>query len=240
MDLKRLIVKLMFLGLLSSIAGLAADEHKASSVDFANPLKLSELWQTQAGELKRPESAYVFEKFVYVSNLGEVGLDKKDGDGFIQKYDLNGKLIKAKWISGLNDPKGMRAYGQTLWTSDVTELVAIHLGVGTVRNRYKIKDAVFLNDVAVDQQGGVYVSDTLGSAIYLLKDGKIQTFVKGPEWESPNGLLLVGDQLIVAAWGFVKSFSEKASGHLYSINLNTKERKNLSNSTLEISMAWSK
>jgi len=70
----------------------------------------------------------------------------------------------------------------------------------------------------------VFVSDSLDTAIYQIKDNKASVFVKGPEFESPNGLLYHNGKLFVASWGLTTDWSTKKPGRLYSIDLKTKKR----------------
>ena len=51
-------------------------------------------------------------------------------------------------------------------------------------------------------------------------DGKLSVFAEGDELENPNGLLVVGNQLVVAGWGS-GSGAKTVLGHLYSLDLQT-------------------
>jgi len=177
-----------------------------------------------------PESAYFDNgsQFLFVSNV--VGApDQKDGQGWIQKLDSAGKVISAKWVEGLNAPKGMRSHRGTLWVSDIDQVVAISIATGKITERHVVEGAKFLNDVAVDPQGAVYVSDTVGSRIYKIVAGQVSIFAEGADLESPNGLLVVDDRLFVASWGAEMNpdWSTTRPGQLYSLALNGKARKKM-------------
>jgi sugar lactone lactonase YvrE len=89
----------------------------------------------------------------------------------------------------------------------------------------KIPGAQFLNDVATGPDGTVYVSDMMLSRIYAVKDGKISTFADGADLEWPNGLLVDGNRLIVAAWGKPEAdFSTKVPGRIFALDLATKKK----------------
>jgi sugar lactone lactonase YvrE len=86
---------------------------------------------------------------------------------------------------------------------------------------------MFPNDVATGADGTVYVSDMMGNKIYAVKDGKASVFVEGDQLEHPNGLLVDGDRLLVGGWGgpqIKPDFSTDTPGHLFAINLKTKEK----------------
>ena len=52
----------------------------------------------------------------------------------------------------------------------------------------------FLNDVAADAQGNVYVSDSNTSTIWRLAGGKFEKWLEDPALKFPNGLLRLGRQ----------------------------------------------
>jgi hypothetical protein len=130
-------------------------------------------------------------------------------------------------VTGLNAPKGLRAEKGMLWVSDIDEMVGIEIASGKIAHRVKIKGAKFLNDDAIGSNGEVYVSDMFGNAIYVIPAPyeKAKVLVKTKAWDAPNGLLLQGDELVVAGWGpgIKADFSTKGPGHLYRVNLKTKK-----------------
>ena len=173
-----------------------------------------------------PESAYVDSAtgFLFVSSV-EGQPNEKDGKGHISKATLDGKVVAASWVSGLNAPKGLRSYKGTLWTADIDEVVGIDIAGGKITSRVKVPGAQFLNDVATGPDGTVYVSDMMLSRIYAVKDGKVSTFADGPDLEWPNGLLVDGNRLIVASWGKPEAdFSTKVPGRIFALDLATKKK----------------
>jgi hypothetical protein len=84
--------------------------------------------------------------------------DQKDGNGRIAKISGDGKTVNAMWVTGLNAPKGIRSHEGTLWTTDIDEIIGVDMASGKVISKIKVKDARFLNDVAVGGDGTVYVS----------------------------------------------------------------------------------
>jgi hypothetical protein len=177
---------------------------------------LKEAW-TLTADIDAPESVYYDE--------GSGFPDAKDGKGWIQKVSLDGKVAAAKWVDGLNAPKGMRSHAGKLWVSNIDELISIDIATGKIASRLKIAGAKFLNDVAVDGKGTVYVSDTLTNKIHAVKKGKASTFVSGDTLESPNGLLFENGSLLVATWGPGRGadWSTKSPGSLYRVDMKTKK-----------------
>jgi len=183
-----------------------------------------EPWETGDG-MDSPESAYVLGDKLFVSQVGGASPVEKDGNGRISLLSLDGKVVNKNWITGLNAPKGLRSSGNSLWAADIDEIVEVDIAAGKVARKIKVEGAKFLNDVATSADGTVYVSDMALSRIYMVKDGKVSVFADGEELEYPNGLLVEGDQLVVAAWGKPEAdFSTKVPGRLFKIDLKTKKK----------------
>lgn len=175
-------------------------------------------------DFKNPESMYYHpeDNSIYISNVAGGGVEK-NGKGYISKVSVSGEVLNLQWINGLNAPKGSRAYKGKFWVSDIDEVVVIDMSKATIIKKYKIKGAKFLNDIAITSKGVVYVSDTITSKIHKIDNGKVTTFLEGDILESPNGLLVKGDKLFVAAWGLTKDWSTTKVGRLYEIDLKTKK-----------------
>lgn len=172
-----------------------------------------------------PESAYwdAPSRSWYVSNVAGKE-DEKDGRGWISRLDASGTVLVDRWVDGLNSPHGIRVRRETLYVSDIDELVVIDLPTAKVKTRLPAPGAKFLNDVAVGPSGEVYVSDTVGNAIYRCTRA-CEVFVRSEKLECPNGLLVEGRRLLVAAWGTITdpvTFATKTPGRLLQVDLKTK------------------
>ncbi len=180
-----------------------------------------------------PESAVhdAGRDLLYISNVNG-GPVEKDGNGFISKLGLDGQMLEAQWVTGLDAPKGMALHGDKLYVSDIDKLIEIDVTSGAIVGTYPAADSKFLNDVAADQDGQIYVSDMQDDAIYQLKDGSFGLWLKDEALEAPNGLLVEGDQLLIAAWGkMTDGFSTETPGHLKTISLDSKSIKSLGSGT---------
>ena len=203
----------------------AGETPAAAAPAPAAPGRVTAGWTVTEG-VDTPESVYVDSASgsIFVSMIaGQPG--DRDGNGRIMKLAPDGTVVAASWVGGLNAPKGLRSHNGTLWTADIDEVIGIDIAAGRIASRVKIDGAQFLNDVAVGDDGTVYVSDMLASKIYAVKDGKAAVFAEGDAMEYPNGLLVEGDRLIVGGWGKPEAdFSTKVPGHLFAVNLATKEK----------------
>ncbi len=204
-------------GLLSSATLLTT----AVAYSHSKELKPRLLWQVTEG-LDKPESAYYdhLTRSIFVSNIAG-GPSDKDGRGWISRLDAKGQMLEAQWISGLNAPKGLRSFGDTLWVADIDRLVGISISQAKIVYEFTLPDAKFLNDVEVDTKGNVYVSDFLANTIYQARrDSKgylsPTVFLQGDDLQNPNGLLFVRNNLVIGRWGIgIKDdFSTETPGAL--------------------------
>ena len=176
----------------------------AALVAQAPPTSPKPLWTVNTG-LASPESAYYHQRSnsVFVSNINGQVLEK-DGNGYITRIAMGGKVIGEKWATGLNAPKGIRSVGNTIWVADIDEVVGFELTKDGARlaSRVKVEGSQFLNDLATSPDGTIYVSDSNQSRIYMVKDGKSSVFVEGADvGDQPNGLLVDGERLILGTIG---------------------------------------
>ena len=149
--------------------------------------------------LKNPESVAIGpDGRIYISEIGEFG---KDGDGRIMVV-VNGKAVP--FATGLDDPKGMVAWGNSLFVTDKKRVWRIdRKGKAHVFAAEKAfpTPPLFLNDITVDENGNLYVSDSgdlagEGGAIYrIFPNGKVTQVTnakKAPLLKVPNGLVMDG------------------------------------------------
>ncbi|HLA53981.1 MAG TPA: hypothetical protein VK618_11765 [Flavitalea sp.] len=157
--------------------------------------KLVEKWRTDT-ILKVPESVFfdAKNKILYVSNI-DGAPDKKDGKGSIGKIGLDGKVINVDWVRGLNAPKGMALVNNTLWVADLSEVVGIDIVTGQITKRIAIPNSEFLNDVAADANGVIYVSDSKKKTVIKIENDKPSFLLEN--LKGPNGLLVHNKQLYV-------------------------------------------
>ena len=181
--------------------------------------KIEKVWETPT-ELKTPESV-IYEpngNVLFVSNI-DGPPDRKDKQGFISKVSpLDGSIIELNWVTGLDAPKGMTIINNNnnnkiLYVSDITDLLEIDINSGKIINRYNAPGSAFLNDVASDNQGHIYVSDTVTNIIYRLdakslrnssnNNTSLQVWLQSPELNGPNGLYVdnTNNKLIVVSSG---------------------------------------
>ncbi|HEY9048922.1 MAG TPA: ATP/GTP-binding protein [Ohtaekwangia sp.] len=163
-------------------------------VSAASAQTLTLKWKTDT-LFRVPESvlADAKNKVLYVANI-DGKPDGKDGKGFISKITPEGKVITLEWVTGLNAPKGMGLYKNTLYVADLDRLAIIDIATGKT-SFAALAEAQFLNDVTVDEKGNVYISDSKSGKIYKYANGKGEVYFENADIKGTNGVLSVKDIL---------------------------------------------
>jgi hypothetical protein len=123
----------------------------------------------------------------------------KDGNGSIGKVSLEGKIINAEWVRGLDAPKGLGLYNNNLYAADIDNVAVIDIKKAAVIQKIQVQGAGMLNDITVDQNGVIYVSDSNNGKIFRVENGKPSLFLENIR--GVNGVLAHGSELYFLAEG---------------------------------------
>lgn len=168
-----------------------------SSLAHAAPA-VEKLWMTEG--LNVPESVLVYRNgktnYLYVSQING-DPSAVDGNGSIARLTMSGEIDEPNWVAGLNGPKGMGIFDGKLYVADITDLVVIDLKSAQIEQRIAVPGAQFLNDIAIDGKGVVYVSDTRTNKVHTYDNGKLSEYLQ--KAESANGLNIIGSNLVLGA-----------------------------------------
>lgn len=170
--------------------------------------------------LASPESAIVgSDGRIYVSEIGEFG---KDGDGKVTAIGKSGNA--EPFAKGLDDPKGLAASKNALYVADKVRIWKIDMqGQASVFVKADAfpQPPLFLNDLAFDGRGNLYVSDTgdiekggKGAIYRITPAGKVSLVAseaQNPSIKSPNGLLFESSGTLLVV--------DFASGELLRLNV---------------------
>ena len=170
-----------------------------TGICFSQNLSLK--WETDSLFLK-PESALYdsLNKVIYISNINGNYL-ARDGNGFITRLKLDGSIEELKWCSGLDNPQGMGLFSGKLYVADIDRVVKINVSDAKIEKEYKIEGAEFLNDIAADRNGDIYVSDCRKNKIYKISNDKVELWTDDSILSSPNGLLCTDSTLLILNMG---------------------------------------
>jgi sugar lactone lactonase YvrE len=171
--------------------------------------QLIKKWESDS-LFKVPESVLfdLDHQILYVTNIDGKQPWEKDGIGSIGKMDVTGKIINAEWISGFHAPKGMGLYHHTLYVADVDRVAIVDLHMGKIISFIEVPGSQALNDITIDADGIIYVSDSKGKKIYRIQNGVPSVYIEN--LKGPNGLLMRGtDFYVLDQGGMYKVNSDK-------------------------------
>lgn len=182
------------------------------------------LWTV--GGFSTPESV-VYDRArdrFYVSNMATRGEGATPGDGFISRLDGRGNITELKWITGLQNPKGLSLANGRLYAGDDDALVEMDLDAAAIVARHAPADGgpAQFNDTTADAAGNVYAFSRRLDTVYRLSGDtfapwvKVDTDVTGKF----NGLRADGDRLLLGSWQVPAPDGERL-GHLTTIDLAT-------------------
>jgi hypothetical protein len=194
-------------------------EMKSQPVIFQSE-KLQKVWEVDG--LSVPESVLPVpgEGLIYVSNIGSNDPTAKDHTGFISVLNADGTVNTLKWASGLNSPKGMAILNDKLFVTEVDKISEIDVSTGKVLKSYPVDNAGFLNDIAADKSGNLYISDSRTGSVFKLSGGKVKLFIKSAEYSNPNGLFVDGSNLLLGTGDKIISINT-STGEAEDYMLNT-------------------
>ncbi len=175
----------------------AASDTTAAAAAKA-PVTLTKKWETEP-VLTTCESV-IYDKandVLYVANINGTP-DGKDGNGFISKVSLDGKVTEAQWVKGMDAPKGMGIANGKLYVTDIDRVHEIDISSGKITKTYPVQGAKFLNDITTDAAGKVYVSDMAAGQILVLENGKLTKWIEN--LQGPNGLFAEGNEILTVLW----------------------------------------
>ncbi len=188
---------ILFLGVLflAACAG-SSDKKTTEQTDSAKTPELVLKWESDSS-LKVPESV-LFDKaaqVLYVSNIDGTNPWEADGKGSIGKVGLDGQVIAAEWVSGLHGPKGMGMFNGKLYVADLGNIVVIDIAAGKIEKSIPIEGATGLNDISIDPNGVIYVTEYLAKKLYKVENEKAELIAEN--LTQPNGVLFHNNELFL-------------------------------------------
>lgn len=170
--------------------------------------RLERLWQTDA-TIAVPESVLPDkkDKVLFISLIDGAGWEA-DGKGGIGKLSPDGKTYNGNWITGMQAPKGMGRQGNRLYAADITEVVVVDIARGVIEKKIPVEGAQALNDITIDKNGIVYVSDSKTGRIWKIENDTPSLYLE--HMTGVNGLKSDGNQLLIASGKtFLKADAQK-------------------------------
>ena len=171
-------------------------------------------WFVRTGFVAPEAVRYDPDQDVYfVSNWGTGSASATDNNGFISRMKPDGQIENLRFIAGgsnrvvLHAPRGMYIVGDTLWVADANAVRGFHRRTGEklANVDFSELDRGFLNDVAADASGTVYVTDTGKNKLYKVTGGPTLV-LSDSALGAPNGITwdAANNRFIIVPFGGYK------------------------------------
>ncbi len=157
---------------------------------------------------------------LYVSNMGAHDKTAAPGDGFISRVSETGKMLQQKWVTGLDNPKGLALANGRLYVGDDKDLVEIEIPSGKILARYAPEDGPGdFNDCTADPDGNVYVCSGRLLTVFRLHERKFEAWVKLDRAVTGgiNGLRAEQDRLLLGGWSIRDAHGGEQVGHISTV-----------------------
>lgn len=154
----------------------------------------------------------------YVSNMGTWGEGSKVGDGFLSRLDPQGRMLERRWVTGLDNPKGLALARGRLYVGDDHDLVEVDPDRAAVTARHRPADGRpgGFNDCTADPAGDVFVFSRRLSRVFRLREGRLEPWaaVDVETTGGPNGLLAERGRLLLGGWATNREGAPKQPGRI--------------------------
>jgi len=182
---------------------------------FFNETKsqIIKVWEISEG-LVAPESVvYDSESnLLYVSNYTRsMANGSTYADCFVSKVDLNGQIIDREWISNLSSPTGLFLKDSLLYIVERFGVAVYDVKNDKMSKRHHIIHDGFINDVAVDNEQNIYVTDSGSEILYRIKENEVSNWIVSDSIANANGISFIDNMIYIGVNrdNFLKSIDPK-------------------------------
>ena len=142
--------------------------------------------------------------------VGNAAAFGEANDGYITALNPDGSVQALRWVAAsedqeLRNPLGVATHAGALYVVDTPYVRRFDLETAAPLEPYLIGGAQILNDLDVDADGTVYVTE-MGSqepeswAVYRISpDSEVTEFARGEELDRPNGVEIGNDGRVILA-----------------------------------------
>ena len=177
------------------------------------PPVIEKVWEISEG-LAFPESV-VYDKetnVLYVSNYKRfVRNGSSYADCSISKVDLKGQIIDKNWIPNLSSPTGLFLKDGLLYIVERFGIAIYDIENDTMKTRHRIKHDFLINDVTVDNENNIYITEAGNNTLYRIKESKVSSWIESDSISNANGIAFIDDKIYIGVNGdgFLKTIDTK-------------------------------
>jgi len=207
----------LLVGVIESFGGWGFIFQDGNAIYMDNAI--TKLWETEK-VFTIPESILWDPKreVIYVTNFDQMNMGNPNVFQFISKMSIEGELLEMCWVDSLTNPLGMTIFNDQLYVVERKQIAVINLENGEIIKRIAVPESMFLNDIAIDKDGIIYLSDSRKNVIWKLTDGDVELWLSGDDVLDPNTMYMFDGKLL---------FGNSGDSWLKSVDFSTKEIKNI-------------
>jgi len=185
----------LMLAVAESFGGWGFICQEGSTTYFEKGIK--KIWQTE--KIFTVSESVLYDpkrEVLYVTNFDQLTMGNPQITQSISKISLEGQIIDRNFADSFNHPLGMSIYKDKLFVTERRNVAEIDLGSGEIKNRIDVPGSVFLNDLAIDKVGNIYISDSRKNVIWKIAQGTAEEWLTGDDVIDPNVLYFHEDRLL--------------------------------------------
>ncbi len=177
------------------------------------PPTIEKVWEISEG-LEFPESA-VYDKennVLYVSNYKRFMRNGSSySDCSISKVDLNGQILDKESIPNLSSPTGLFLKDGLLYIVERFGIAIYDIENDKMKARHHIKHNFFINDITLDKENNMYITESGNNMLYRIKENKVTSWIQSDSIGNANGISFIDDKLYIGVNedGFLKTIDTK-------------------------------
>jgi len=139
----------------------------------------------------------------YLSSVYKTKIIQVDAETGSFKDFISSESIDLRFLGMIVDDerKQLWACGNITREARFSAIVKLDLLTGKLIKRYELNDTskVFFNDLALDKQGNIYITNTEGQSVYKINSeyDSISIFYDGEEIDEPNGIAISPDNSVL-------------------------------------------
>ena len=175
---------------------------------------VTKLWESEK-RFQTSESVLYDPKreVLYVTNFDQFNVGNPAVRQSISRVSLDGRIEELEWVGGLNNPLGMTIHKDRLYVAERNGVAVIDPEKAEVVRRIPVPGSLFLNDIAVDREGRIYITDSRKNVIWRVAEDEAEPWLTGSDVEDPNVIYCYQKQVL---------FGNSADGRLKTVDPQSK------------------
>lgn len=159
------------------------------NVFFLQAQNLELVWESPA-DLRDPESIVYDSKrnCFYVSNMDKSTPVSELRTDPVSKIGMNGEILDIEWMPAFSSPTGLLLLNDTLFIVEREGIAIVDVEQKKILQRISVPNNGYLNDITMDEEGSLYISDSEKGIIYRIQNNEVDIWYTSSSGGGINGL----------------------------------------------------